>query len=190
MPDRVTIADFLWGRAEFWPPGARWRGALWLLIIFGTYLAAIKLYPWSSGVAVVWVPNAILVTALLYFRPRDWAYVCAPGLPAEVVGDLLFNYAPTKSLALGVVNATEALLVVLMAAYIAGGAAKHRTAVGARHPRPGCRLGHGSGVDRSARCVRPYGLDIRRRMLHAMADMVVRRQYGIAGWHSHRLAAA
>lgn len=121
LSDRVTSADFLWGRAEFWPPGARRRGALWLLIIFGTYLAAIKLYPWSSGVAVVWVPNAIVVTALLYFRPRDWVYVCAPGLPAEVVGDLMFNYAPTKSLALGVVNAAEAVLVVVVAAYIAGG---------------------------------------------------------------------
>lgn len=114
-------ADSDWGRAAFWPLGARWHGIIWFLAISGAYLMTIVLYPLSSGVALVWMPNAVLVTALLRYRPRDWVYVCAAGPPAELVGDLVFGYGPSASLPLGAVNAAEAVLVVLVAARIAGG---------------------------------------------------------------------
>jgi serine phosphatase RsbU (regulator of sigma subunit) len=106
-------------RAAFWPVGARRRGILRLAIIFGIYVGTVVLYPWSEGVAVVWLPNAVLVTALLKFRPRDWPYVYAAGLAAEVVGDLAFDFPPYQSLCIGIVNALEATLVVLLATVIA-----------------------------------------------------------------------
>jgi serine phosphatase RsbU (regulator of sigma subunit) len=86
-------------------------------------VGAVVLYPWSEGVAVVWLPNAILATALLRFRPRDWAYVYAAGLAAEVVGDLTFGFPPYQSLCIGLVNALEATLFMLLAMFFAKGQA-------------------------------------------------------------------
>ncbi len=110
-----------WGRAVFWPRGARWRGIIWLSAIFGAYVGAVVLYPYleSDGVALLWLPNAVLATALIRFRPRDWPYVYAAGLAAEVVGDLTFDVAPHQALYFGAVNAVEATLFVLCAVFIA-----------------------------------------------------------------------
>jgi len=113
-----------WGRARFWPPGALRRGLIWLLGIFGAYVGAVWLYPWSEEVAVVWLPNSVLVTALLRFRRRDWGSVYVAGLAAEVVGDLRFDMPPHHALLLGVVNALEATGFVLLAIRIAGGPGK------------------------------------------------------------------
>lgn len=115
--------DGEWGRAVFWPTDARWRGVLWLLAIFGAYAGVALLYPFTEtgGVALLWMPNAVLVTALLRFRPRDWPYVYAAGLLAEVAADMTYNVAPHQALYFGVVNAVEATLVLLCAALIAGG---------------------------------------------------------------------
>ena len=112
-----------WGQAALWPPGARWRGALWLLAIFCAYAGVGLLFPFTEtgGVALLWMPNAVLVTALLRFRPRDWPYVYAAGLLAEVAADLTYGVAPHQALYFGFVNAIEATLVVLCAALIAGG---------------------------------------------------------------------
>lgn len=117
----TQAVDSGWGRADFWPGGVRWHGIVWLLAIFGAYTAAIQLYPWIGEVAVLWLPNAVLVTALLRFRPRDWPYVYVAGILAEVVGDLSFDMGPDRSLPLGVVNSIEATLFVVVAALIAGG---------------------------------------------------------------------
>ncbi len=68
----------------------------------------------------MWLPNAVLVTGLLRFRPRDWPFVYAAGLPAEVIGDLPFQMPPYQALCLGAVNAIEATLFVLFAVLIAG----------------------------------------------------------------------
>lgn len=116
-------SDGGWGRAVFWPHGARWRGGMWFLIIFCVYAGFAFLYPFTEtgGVALLWMPNAVLVTALLRFRPRDWPYVYAAGLVAEVAADLTFDVAPHQGLYFGFVNAIEATLVLLCAALIAGG---------------------------------------------------------------------
>ena len=105
-------ADDRWGRAVLWPVGARWRGFVWLLVIFGAYVGAVALYPYleSGGVALLWLPDAVLVTALLRFQPRDWLFVYPVALLAEVVGDLTFNVAPHQALYFGLVNAVEATL--------------------------------------------------------------------------------
>ncbi len=118
---RPEQGDGGWGRATFWPPGAPWRGIVSLLVIFGAYVGAVVLYPWTGDVAVMWLPNAVLVTALLRFRPRDWPYVYAAGLLAEVIGDQTFDMGPYQALPLGVVNNIEATLFVLAAALIARG---------------------------------------------------------------------
>ncbi|MGD9620454.1 MAG: diguanylate cyclase [Mycolicibacterium sp.] len=115
--------DDSWGRAVFWPRGARWRGGIWFTAIFCAYAGVAWLYPFieADGVALLWVPNAVLVTALLRFRPRDWPYVYAVGLLAEVVADRTYGVAPHQALYFGFVNAIEATLFVFCAALIAGG---------------------------------------------------------------------
>lgn len=122
----ATRPDTGWGHAAFWPPGSRWHGIIWAAAIFSVYAGAVVLYPWSSGVALLWLPNAVLVTALLRFRPRDWPYVYAAGIPAEVVGDLTFDMPTYQAVGLGAVNAVEATAFVLCASFIAGG----RSAIG------------------------------------------------------------
>ena len=119
----TTHVDGGWGGDVFWPPGTRWRGVIWILVIFFAYLGTVLLYPFlaSGGVALLWLPNAVLVTALLRFRPRDWRYVYAVGLLAEVVGDLTFKCSIAQGLYFGVVNAIEATVFLLCAALIAGG---------------------------------------------------------------------
>lgn len=110
-----------WGDAVFWPVGARWHGAIWALVIFFAYAGAVMLYPWFGDISVVWLPNAVLVTALLRFRPPDWPFVYAAGLAAEIVADRTFDMGLIQSLPLGLVNDVEATLFVLVAAVIAGG---------------------------------------------------------------------
>ncbi|MGO4442697.1 diguanylate cyclase [Mycobacterium sp. 2YAF39] len=94
-----------------------------LFVIFGAYAGAVMLYPYleSDGVALLWLPNGVLATALLKYRPHDWAYIYAVALVAEVVGDLTFNVVPHQALYFGLVNAIEATLFVFVAALIGGG---------------------------------------------------------------------
>lgn len=119
----MTHEGSRWGRAHLWPKGRRRHGAVWPAVIFGAYLGAVLTYPavQTGGAAVLWLPNAVLVTAMLRFRPHDWPYIYAAGLLAEVLGDLTFEATPAQGLYFGVVNALEATLVVLCAAKIAGG---------------------------------------------------------------------
>lgn len=118
----TTHADSGWGRAVLWLPGAPGRGVGWLVAVFCAYLGVVLLYiPLApNGVALLWLPNAVLVTALLKFRTRDWPYVYAVGLLAEVVGDLTLGVAPYQALYFGVVNSIEATLWVLGAVLVAG----------------------------------------------------------------------
>lgn len=119
----TTHVDGGWGRTDLWPSGARWLGVVWLIGIFCAYMGALQLFlvVAPDNVALLWLPNAVLVIALLKFRPRDWPYVYGVGLVAEVVGDLTFDVAPHQALFFGVVNAVEATLFVICAALIAGG---------------------------------------------------------------------
>lgn len=125
VADEPTAIDFDsgWGRTALWPSGARWRGIVWSLAIFCAYAGVALLYPFTetSGVALLWMPNAVLFTALLRFRPRDWPYVYVIGLLAEVAADLTYGVAPHHALYFGFVNAIEATLALLCAALIAGG---------------------------------------------------------------------
>ncbi|MGD9620578.1 MAG: hypothetical protein AB7G47_10290 [Mycolicibacterium sp.] len=87
MPESAGAdVDAQWGQAGLWKLRPRRSGALWLLGLFFAYLATLLLFPYvesdaayveSDGFAVVWLPNAVLVTGLLRFRPRDWPYVYA-----------------------------------------------------------------------------------------------------------------
>lgn len=126
MANLSTAGHGGWGGAAFWPVGARWRGLAWLFVIFSAYVGAVTLYPLleAGGVALLWLPNAVLVTALLRFRPGDWVYAYAAALAAEVVGDLTFGVAPHQAVYFGAVNAVEASLFVAVAALIAGGRGK------------------------------------------------------------------
>ncbi|MCH9728983.1 MAG: diguanylate cyclase [Actinomycetia bacterium] len=123
MAEPSTSSTDEWGRAVFWPQEARWRGGISFLVIFCAYSFVLSLDQFVSphAAALLWLPNAVLVTALLRFRPSDWLYVYSAGLLAEVIGDLTLSaMAPHHALVLGVANASEATLVVLVAALIAG----------------------------------------------------------------------
>ncbi len=136
--DSASHADQEWGRAVLHPSGARWRGYVRLFGIFALYAGAVALYPYleSDGVALLWLPNAVLATALFRFRPRDWPYIYAAGLLAELVGDLPFGIAPHQALYFGAVNAVEATLFVFVAGLIGGG----RNNVGLLSVRPALAL--------------------------------------------------
>lgn len=114
-------ADRDWGFAAFWPAGARWRGVAWFLLILATYVASSNLVPWFGGIGLLWLPNAVLVTALLKFQPRDWPYVYSAGVLAEAVVTLDSAWSWQQILSLGVLNCAEATLFVFLAARIAGG---------------------------------------------------------------------
>lgn len=128
MPQLPSVrAPGGWGRAMVWPPGARWRGVVALSVIFCAYVGTVslKVFLDPDSVALLWLPNGVLVTAMLWFRLRDWPYVVVVGLLAELAGDVaLLGVAPYKALYLGAVNGLEASLFVLCAALIAGGRRK------------------------------------------------------------------
>lgn len=124
MPEARAPEPGASGGAQFWPPCAPWRGLARFTAIFVGYAGAlylsILLAP--TGVALLWLPNVVLVAALLTFRPRDWPYVYIAGLLGQMAGGLAFQgVAPTNGLYIGSVNAIEATLVVVCAALIAGG---------------------------------------------------------------------
>lgn len=120
--DSVRSAK-VWGRAVFWPVGARWRGLGNFTAVVVAYVGVALLYPYteSGGVALLWLPNAVLITALLRFRMRDWPYVYAAGLLAEIIVDLRGGISPVHALYFGVVNVAEATVYVVAATAIAGG---------------------------------------------------------------------
>lgn len=123
----------VWGRAVFWPVGARLRGLLNFAAIIVAYVGVALLYPYteSGGVALLWLPNAVLITALLRFRIRDWPFVYAGGMFAELVVDLRIGMSPVHALYFGAVNVAEATFYVAAAAVIAGG----RRSIGLRSVR-------------------------------------------------------
>ena len=105
MPEQSNAGnDPGWGQAAFWPEQARWHGVLWIALIVGTYAGTAALLPWFDGIGLLWLPNAILATALLRFRPRDWSSVYVAGILAEVVSTLNSDWVLHQSLAMGVLN--------------------------------------------------------------------------------------
>jgi diguanylate cyclase (GGDEF)-like protein/PAS domain S-box-containing protein len=94
-----------WGRVG----QAGWHPVLTGLGVYlGIQLALISnLMP--EGIAFLWLPNALLLCALLTSRAQHWAAHLAAALLAELVADWS-QFGVLRSLAFGLVNGGEALL--------------------------------------------------------------------------------
>ncbi|MEW6765134.1 MAG: diguanylate cyclase [Pseudomonadota bacterium] len=97
-----------------------WQYAL--LTAFGYYLGAqigVKATFIEQGIAILWPPNAVLLTALLLSPVRRWPLLCLAVIPAEIVADLpTFTLAQATLFAL--VNIFESSLAAGLLLYTVG----------------------------------------------------------------------
>ncbi|MGP3697745.1 sensor histidine kinase [Rhodobacter sp. NSM] len=106
--------------------GSDARAPLWLvlpLVCAGYFLAgrlgiATGMPP--TGTVVLWPPNAVLLTGLLFSAPRHWPVLLAGGLSAEVAVDWQSLPVPW-ALAFGLVNAFESTFAAVLLRRLAAG---------------------------------------------------------------------
>ena len=74
----------------------------------------------QSGVAVMWLPNAVVLAALLRTRPCRWWLYCLPVIPAELLADIPV-FSPAQALGFALVNLIEVLIAAGLLRRLAGG---------------------------------------------------------------------
>lgn len=82
----------------------------------GYYLASLvglSLRLPSSTPSVLWPPNAVLTSALILTRPREWPAIILAALPAHVATQLPTGWPVPMILAYFVTNCTEALIAAV-----------------------------------------------------------------------------
>ena len=103
-------------------PGTVWRRLRFPLATgLGYYLGAVLGVAASSlseGISIFWMPNGILLAALLLSARRDWALHVAAAVLAEVAADLP-TFTLAQALGFAVVNVFECLLAALVLERIA-----------------------------------------------------------------------
>jgi diguanylate cyclase (GGDEF)-like protein len=67
-----------------------------------------------SGVSLFWLPNCVLVSAMIFTPGRLWPIVMAGGLIGELIGDSLTGVAVGFALLLGSLNVVEAAAVAYL----------------------------------------------------------------------------
>src|SRR5512138_1385299 len=88
------------------------RLLVWLLVPLAYYAGAklgVSVAVMPEGVAVLWPPNSVLLTAMLLGRPRDVALFALLGIAAEVAADVP-TFSMQEALVFGIANAIEATL--------------------------------------------------------------------------------
>ena len=65
-------------------------------------------------IATFWPPNAVVLTALLLTKPRDWWPYLAVVLPAEMATDALAGIGPATALGFALANIVEVLTAALL----------------------------------------------------------------------------
>lgn len=104
-------------------PAQLWRHRLWGPLATGLayYLGALfsgAASAMSEGIAIFWLPNGILLTALLLAPRRDWPLYLLAAVAAEVIADLpAFTLA--QALGFAAVNLFESLLAAWLLQRIA-----------------------------------------------------------------------
>ena len=107
---------------------------LWLTLAwtFAAYVAVVQLFSLVSippeNVSLLWLPNAVVVVALLLTERRSWWAIWATGVLAEIVGDAFQDIDAVHALWFGVVNMVEATAIVLAVERFAGRGVPLRTA--------------------------------------------------------------
>lgn len=95
------------------------RLLLTCIVTFAAYVAVVQLFPVVSvppeNVALLWLPNAVVVVALLRTERRWWWSIWIAGFLAEIVGDAFQGIEPRHAAWFGAVNMLEstALAVVV-----------------------------------------------------------------------------
>lgn len=79
-------------------------GAYYLAALLGVAASSM-----SEGIAIFWLPNGVLLAALLLVPRRDWAFHLAAAVIAEVAADLP-TFTLTQALAFAAVNVFECVL--------------------------------------------------------------------------------
>ncbi|HVO05299.1 MAG TPA: diguanylate cyclase [Burkholderiaceae bacterium] len=88
------------------------RPLVWLLVPLAYYAGAklgVSVAVMPEGIAVLWPPNSVLLTAMLLGRPREVALFALLGIVAEVAADVP-TFSVREALVFGVANAIEATL--------------------------------------------------------------------------------
>jgi len=89
---------------------------LWLLVPLCYYAGAklgVSVAVMPEGVAVLWPPNSVLLTAMLLGRRADIAVIAALGIAAEVAADVP-TFSVPEALIFGVANALESTVACLL----------------------------------------------------------------------------
>ncbi|MGZ5205146.1 MAG: diguanylate cyclase [Caldimonas sp.] len=92
------------------------RLVIWLLIPLCYYAGAklgVSVAVMPEGVAVLWPPNSVLLTAMLLGRARDIPLIAVLGMTAEVAADVP-TFSVPEALVFGVTNAAESALACLL----------------------------------------------------------------------------
>ena len=92
------------------------RVVLWLLVPLCYYAGAklgVSVAVMPEGVAVLWPPNSVLLTAMLLGRRRHIPAIAALGIAAEVAADVP-TFSVPEALIFGVANALEATVACLL----------------------------------------------------------------------------
>lgn len=67
----------------------------------------------DEGIAIIWLPNAVLLAAFLLHPPRQWAPIALAAVAAEVAADVP-NFPVWAAVAFGLVNLIEASLAACL----------------------------------------------------------------------------
>ena len=92
------------------------RVVLWLLVPLCYYAGAklgVSVAVMPEGVAVLWPPNSVLLTAMLLGRHRHIPAIAALGIAAEVAADVP-TFSVPEAVIFGVANALEATVACLL----------------------------------------------------------------------------
>ena len=95
-----------------------------LLALALTYYLGVRIglafTPAENAVSLLWPPNAVVLTALLFCRPRDWIWPLLAVLPAHLIAEVSLGVPLAMAACWYVSNISEALLGAGMLFYFLG----------------------------------------------------------------------
>lgn len=105
----------------------RGRTSVWLqtLAMVAAYIAtaqfAISFAVMQSGIVVIWMPNAIVLVALVLSQRRHWWIFCVFALGAELIVDSIGGaFHAWQALGFGCINVAEAVLAAILLRHYCG----------------------------------------------------------------------
>ncbi len=100
------------------------RAAMLLLALALTYYLGVRIglafTPTDNAVSLLWPPNAIVLTALLFCRPRAWVWPLLAVLPAHLIAEVSLGVPLAMAACWYVSNISEALLGAGLLFYFLG----------------------------------------------------------------------